>query len=276
MRLIHPYVAALSYWAAALAQTAPARPQFEVASVKPSPAPDGPLAQAMIRAQEASQGSMPPGFLPMKGDTVTLRNRSLRQLISSAHRVAMNNVSGPGWISELRFDIEAKVPAGAPAGTAHEMLQALLEERFALRTHRETRTVTGYALVVAKDGPRLAPPTEPAAQPSPEERKRQMDKLMEQARQRGGSFSTWGSNSATAAQIAEAVSRMIHAPVTDQTGLEGKYSVTVEVPPAESPDDPMEHRVAQAVAKLGLKLESRKTTVSVLVVDSASKTPTEN
>ena len=69
---------------------------------------------------------------------------------------------------------------------------------------------------------------------------------------------------------------MIKAPVVDETGLAGKYDVRIEMLPGESPDDSVEYRMSLALAKLGLRLESRKTEVTLLVVDSASKTPTAN
>jgi uncharacterized protein (TIGR03435 family) len=173
--------------------------------------------------------------------------------------------------------------AGRCVNEGHQRdAQHLLEERFALRTHTETKKTGGYALVVAKDGPKLAPAVESGAPIDKEEMQR---RVQERARQRMeelaksgrlGGFSSWGSNQATSAQIAQGVSGMIRAPVVDETGLTGKYDVRVEMLPGESPDDAVEYRISLALAKLGLKLESRKTEVTMLVVDSASRTPTEN
>ena len=67
-----------------------------------------------------------------------------------AYKVRVSEVSGPGWISELRFNVEAKLPAGSDTKTSNEMLQRLLEQRFGLRTHRETRSVPGFVLTVAQ------------------------------------------------------------------------------------------------------------------------------
>ncbi|MDF3041262.1 MAG: hypothetical protein K0Q71_3968, partial [Thermomicrobiales bacterium] len=75
--------------------------------------------------------------------------------------------------------------------------------------------------------------------------------------------------------IAQNVSRTIQAPVVDETGLTEKYDVTLEVPRGEE-GETVAHRVAQALAKLGLKLEAKRVQVDTLVVESASKTPTEN
>src|SRR3954454_21053216 len=103
--------------AAAFGQNSPPRPAFEVASVKPSPPPEGPAAVAMLRAQASLQDAAPLGMLTHKGMVVTLRNRTLQQLVASAYRVRISEVAGPNWISETRFDIEAKMPEGASALT---------------------------------------------------------------------------------------------------------------------------------------------------------------
>jgi uncharacterized protein (TIGR03435 family) len=254
--------------------------QFEVASVKPSRATDS-MPEGQIRAQDMMHEMMPTDNLPLKGATLSAHNRTLAQLIAMAHKVKPSSVTGPSWITELRYDVDAKLPEGASSNDAHEMLRHLLKERFVLRTHPETKTTGGYALVAAKDGPKLKP-AEPPAQPLDREElmrraQEQMRKRMEELAKSGGprAYSSWGSSQATGAQIAEAVSRMIHSPVVDETGLTGKYVIRIELV-RESPDDTEEYRVSLALAKLGLKLESRKTEITSLVVDSASKTPTEN
>jgi uncharacterized protein (TIGR03435 family) len=233
-----------------------------------------------IWAQDRSQYSMPAGSLPVKGKTVTLHNRTLLQLVATAYRMRLIEVTGPGWMSSLRFDIDAKLPADAASRDANEMLQVLLEDRFALRTHRETRNLSGLALVVGKNGPRLPPSSETQASPSQDEMQhelqRRMERLAKQSRQMSGPAWMWQSNSATAAEIAQALSNLMHLPVVDQTSLPGRYEVSLELPPPEAPDEPLESRANRAVASLGLKLESRKVPVTVLVVDAASKAPTEN
>jgi uncharacterized protein (TIGR03435 family) len=233
------------------------------------------MAEMVMRAQENSQESMPVGMIPLKGMTVSLQKRSLRSLIAAAYRVRMSQVSGPGWIAELRFDIEAKLPDGSSTKTANEMLQTLLEERFALKVRRETRSVSGFALLVGKDGPRLTPGAAPTGEkPTPEEMRQRMERMREDMQKKSvGSW--WRSPNATAGDIAQNVSRSIQAPVVDETGLPERYDVTLEVLRGEE-GETLEHRVAQAVAKLGLKLEAKKVQVDTLVVESASKTPTEN
>jgi uncharacterized protein (TIGR03435 family) len=270
---------------AAFAQDA-ALPEFEVASIKAAPVAEGPMAEAKMRAMDGMVDMMV-GMVPLKGMTVTIDSRTLQQLIATAYKVRVTEVAGPGWISDLRFNVEAKLPAGADKKSANEMLQRLLAERFGLKIHRETRTSAGFVLSVGKDGAHLTPAAPPApvaatpdpnAKMDPEEGKRRMDKMMAEMKQRGNGMpaSWWHSNNATSAQIASNVARMIKAPVADETKLDGKYDVTLEVPQPESPEDSMEYRVARAVTKLGLKLDARKISIDTIVVDAASKAPTEN
>jgi uncharacterized protein (TIGR03435 family) len=277
--------AALPMWTAAVyGQTPAPAPEFEVASIKLAAVESGPMAEAKMRAMD-SMADMMIGMVPLKGMTVTMDSRTLQQLIAAAYKVRVSEVSGPGWMSEARFNVEAKMPAGADKKLSNEMLQRLLEQRFGLKVHRETRTVSGFALTVGKDGAHLtpaAPPIakpDPDAKPDPEEGKRRMEKMMADMKARGpGNMpaSWWQNNNATSAQIAASISRMIKAPVDDQTGLDGKYNVSMEVPQPESPEDTMEYRVARAVTKLGLKLDAHKISIDTIVVDAASKMPTEN
>jgi uncharacterized protein (TIGR03435 family) len=97
-------------------------------------------------------------------------------LLLTAYNVRSYQISGPDWLAGERFDIYATVPAGATKEQLSLMLQHLLEERFRLAVHHETRPMTVYDLIVAKGGPKMrehvnvpAPPggVEPAAPPAP-------------------------------------------------------------------------------------------------------------
>lgn len=168
--------------AAALAQST-----FEVASVKPV-APEaggrGMLAVMMDRMSD----SQPRGWLPAEKGRLALKNWSLRRLIAAAYRARMSEVSGPAWLGDARYEIEATFPPGTPKEKLSEMLQALLVERFGLVVHREEREVPGYALVEAKGGAKLTPaePEKPAdTQPMDEEaRREQMRKMQDQMQKR--------------------------------------------------------------------------------------------
>lgn len=274
---------------ATLGQTAPPRPAFEVASIKAA-APDTGGSPAKARAEEMVQEMMndrQPGVLPKDPGHLMLRNRSLISLIATAYKVRGSQVFGPAWMSDLRFDVEAKIPEGASLDDANAMLQSLLEERFGLRTHREDKSAPGYALLVGKNGPKLNAADETNAKPvSMEEMKAQAEGKMKamvaaaNANASGPGMAVGGSSRffkrATSETIAQGISQFIHAPVVDMTELSGKYDVDLLIPPPQDPADGIENRVAQAVDKLGLKLESRKVPVAAVVVDSIAKTPTAN
>jgi uncharacterized protein (TIGR03435 family) len=79
----------------------------------------------------------------------------LVDLIAIAYNVKTYQVSGPGWVTSQRFDIVANMPDGASVDDAPVMLQALLEDRFKLAIHRESKEQPVLALAVAKGGPKL-------------------------------------------------------------------------------------------------------------------------
>jgi uncharacterized protein (TIGR03435 family) len=88
---------------------------------------------------------------------------SLKDLIMAAYNVRAYQVSGPDWLGDKRFNIVARMPEGASPSDAPGMLQALLQDRFKLVVHRETKERPVLALEVAKGGSRLSPA---ASQPS--------------------------------------------------------------------------------------------------------------
>jgi uncharacterized protein (TIGR03435 family) len=229
-----------------------------------------------------------PGEIPMTGpDRVQLENWPLLDLIAAAYSVRATQVSGPDWLSDQGFDIEAKLPDGTPKEELNAMLQSLLEERFGLKVHRATKTGQGFALTVGKNGPKLKP-AEPRPAPveglTQEERMAQLQqkmqtnaaaerKQMEEKAAAVGAFDTQSWGSITMEELAARLVRFAGAPVVDETGLTGNYKVTIET--SANADVPG-GTVFDAVEKLGLKLESRKVTVETVVVDRVSKTPTPN
>ena len=108
--------------------------QFEVASVKPSGTPPH-----LVYAIDSSRVDI--GFTPLKS------------LIVLAYRVQAYQVDGPDWLASARFDLLAKLPAGATKEQVPEMLRALLAERFRLVAHHENKEQQVYALLPGKDGP---------------------------------------------------------------------------------------------------------------------------
>jgi uncharacterized protein (TIGR03435 family) len=207
-------------------------------------------------------------------DRVRLTYWSLLDLIAAAYSVRTTQVSGPAWLSDQVFDIEAKVPDDTPKEQLNAMLQSLLEERFGLKMHRAPKTAQGFALTVGKNGPNLKP-TQPPPVPDPtltqQERMAQSQQKMRAFM--AGHYGGVELNSVTTEELAAQLVQFAKAPVVDETGLTGNYSVSIRI--STSPDGSGD-TVFDAVEKLGLRLEPRKVTVEAVVVDQVSKTPTAN
>jgi uncharacterized protein (TIGR03435 family) len=217
-------------------------------------------------------------------------------------------------MDSARFDIDAKIPAGAGKGQVSRMLQALLAERFHLAAHRETKDLPVYALVVGKRGLKLkeSPAADPNATASPDAPSliKGPDGLPEVSPGTdvprsyevvlGGSdgilYKLWARRE-TMQQLADRLSGQLDRAVVDKTGLRAQYdfslvwtmeSVGGLVPRTDPPPDQIEQRngpvmsdpglsIFTAVqAQLGLRLEQRRAPLEMLIVESLDKTPTVN
>ncbi|MGD0500591.1 MAG: TIGR03435 family protein [Bryobacteraceae bacterium] len=291
---------------ATVAQNPPFPAEFEVASVKPQP-PSMTLQPGMVappgydvrlslqdRAQDMMQDGRPVGWIPSDKTLVTMKRWTLASMIAAAYKVKREQVSGPSWLTEERYDVGAKIPEGATSSSLNEMLQALLKERFGLKVHAEDRELPGYALTVAKGGPKLTAGTSDSTAPA--EQPMSMDDLRKMREQRmkaiiaarqaeglseapsspggGGRSSFYEMKDATAADIAHRISQFLQKPVVDMTELDGKYTFGLAI--VQAGGDSPEHAASQALANFGLKLDSRKVPTQMIFVDSVSKTPTEN
>ena len=240
--------------------------------------------------------------LMLTPDGLSETNGTLQMLINAAYGVENNQISGaPNWVNTESYDIEAKMDSS----TADElrklsenerrterqrMLQALLAERFKLTVHRESKELPIYALVVAKDGPKLqeAKPgdTYPNGIKGPDG-------------QPGAGMMMMGREGLTAqgipiANLVRHLSRVLGRKVVDKTGLTGKYDFTFKWTPEQSqgairgqdggqpgdvsapPPDSSGPSIFTALQEqLGLKLESQKGQVEILIIDHVEK-PSEN
>ena len=264
---------------------AEAKLQFEVASVKPSKTETaGPSAVIRLRIR---QNQIQHGVPTADPGRVRLENWSLKELVAAAYRLRMDQVSGPAWMDDQRFDIEARLPEGAKGAQASEMMQSLLAERFGVQAHQERKELSGFVLVVGKRGPKLEeshPGPAPVDSLTPEERqqriKEDVQKRMAEMKgrmQAGEKLGNWSRSNwpgITTAQFADHLTPLAGAPVTDETGLTGKYDFEVET--RQGASDQPDITIFDAVEKLGLKLEARKVQVDLLVVNKVARTPTEN
>ena len=119
--------------------------QFEAATIKQPPPPDG---NRMFIGINGGPGTADPG-------RINYENVSLKMLLMKAYGVQDYQISGPDWLNSERFNIVAKLPDGATKEQFMAMLQNLLSERFKLAVHREKKDLPGYALLVAKNGPKF-------------------------------------------------------------------------------------------------------------------------
>jgi uncharacterized protein (TIGR03435 family) len=287
---------------AGFAQTSSDQPKFEVASVKPGP-PDG-------------IGSMNGGPLPVgpfnqtnhDPGRITWTNVRLGRVIQVAYDSPIDRISGPDWLFDDVVSIAATVPTGTSVGDFKLMVQSLLAERFKLTVHRETKQVSGYALEVAKNGPKLKESAKGLVKESKGDVKRDeacrgcnaiviQDESGFPAPRPGNPMFLPGSGfSATIAvngknrasvlyggakAIADYLGNAIGSPVVDRTGLTGIYDIHLEFVP-DAPNattaaaEPGTGIFDAVQSQLGLKLAAAKVPVETLVVDHVERVPTEN
>ncbi len=257
--------------------TSPAKPPaFEVASVKPNTSGDGRVLIA-----------------PQPGGRLNLVNVPLRFMIRYAYRVQdFQVVGGPDWISTTRFDVVAKAEGGNPSQEELQlMLRSLLADRFKLLVRPDMREMPTYSLVPAradgKAGAQLrksdancsGPASAPTAPPAP-------GQLPPCGFNLG--FGNLKARGSTMPVLASALSTFAGRIVVDRTGLAGAYDVDLNWTPDQIPrpagggDQPVQVNGATVdpngpslftalQEQLGLKLESTKGPVDVLVVERAEK-----
>jgi uncharacterized protein (TIGR03435 family) len=239
----------------------------------------------------------------------TCQNMNLTSLMTHAYNIASYQLSAPSWIDDARFDIRAKVHEGATSDDFRLMLQNLLAERFKLAVHYESREIAKYDLVVAKNGPKLKPPIEPASPngqppaPGPPGRDKEGYPVLPPGRQgmamMNGKARLYDPGM-TMEMLATRLGGQMRKPVTDATGLTGKYEIALSwafemmrsaaplgpaavgggntpMPTASIPDGDSGPTLEKAIQdQLGLRLEAKKGAVDFLVVDHVEKTPSEN
>lgn len=233
------------------AQT-PAPEKFEVASIKLIP-PDrtGCTPTDQSRCFSASQWG---------GATFTARNISMLYLVEVAYAVDDVQITGIDRLGDELYDVSAKPENGGVLthSRAEPMLQALLEERFKLIAHRETKDVAGYALTIAKGGPRLKP-GDPTTGKFPIVFR---DRLV-------------GPN-ATIAQVVSLLPHPLGKPVIDKTNLPGAFNIDLKFAPEGDTTSTQPSIFTAIQEQLGLKLESQKVPFETLVIDHCDHIPTQN
>jgi uncharacterized protein (TIGR03435 family) len=244
-----------------------------------------PLSAGEYSASRVAASSLRGGPGTKDPERMTATGITLQRLVAAAYGVLADQVSGPAWISETQYILEAKVPPGASKDEARLMLQRALEERFKLVLHHEQRQFQTWALVIAKEPPKLKDAADPNAAP----------KIGSQAKDgirhdtfRSVRISKTDPKDSTASLdmflgLYLAAMRRASASalptVVDMTGLIGKYDFDLEyISPAleDHPEVVGPTLLTALEGQLGLKLELKRTALDALVIDHAEKVPTEN
>jgi uncharacterized protein (TIGR03435 family) len=245
----------------------------------PKPLPEGTKLEFEVASIKASLASQPGFGFNVTATELRSPNISLAGIILFAFELHASQVSGlPGWAETELYEIIAKLPQGGDPTDAQirTMLKNLLKSRFGLAFHTGKRELSVYAIAIGKDGPSGI--------------KMVIDNAsgLRMGAQRPGRVTFRGatmSNLATQLQL-----RVLDRPVIDESGLTARYDFTLDWRPDEFqfPKASAAQRTAAIAAadaspdlftafkeQLGMKLEAKKASVALLVIDSVSK-PTEN
>ncbi len=125
-------------------------PSFDVATVKKADEPQ--LGKPVFFGRRGGPGTDDPG-------RITWSNVNLRTLLTTAYDVKPYQITGPDWIDSERFEIVAKVPAGATKEQVNVMWQNLLAERFGVVLHHSSKVMQAYEMEAVKGGVKLKPTT---------------------------------------------------------------------------------------------------------------------
>ena len=264
-------------------------PEFEVASIKPTP--EGTVVGAAVG-------------LRITGSQVRISGLSLKDYIGMAYSLEPPQVIAPEWTAQLRLDISANLPPDGTREQIPQMLQALLADRFALKVHKESRESPIYALVIGKGGLKLkGTPVDPDA-PRPV------------ALEAGAAGSNAGlvlnlgqgtftlaankleAKDLTLTDLAGALTRFAERKTIDATGNTDRFTFSLDLaqedyqfaliraavnngvvlPPQVTRllDTAPSNVLGQYIAKTGLELEERKAPLDVVVVDSVSRAAAAN
>ena len=247
------------------AQSPPKRPAFDA------------FEEAVIKPTHSNYQVSEGRIMMMQGaHRFTAQHYTLQALIAAAFQLNPRAIlGGPDWIDSDRYDIVALTPHGVRPNSEEQMtmLRKLLSDRFHLQFHEEQKTISIYALTVAKPG-KLKETASSPDDPTVLVNRIFPDRVFLPAR------------NATMSELAAMLQRVVlDRPVVDKTGLSGKYDFDLEWSPANGqfggqgpPEsaEPTKPSIFTALQEtLGLKLQATKGPTDVLIVDRAER-PTEN
>jgi uncharacterized protein (TIGR03435 family) len=227
----------------ALAQTA--QPSFEVATIRPS--------LSNSRNPEITPGSF------------AVRAAPLTDYVAWAYDIQDVQISGPVWMNTEGFEIIAKAETPATVPEMRLMMQTLLADRFGHVNKRERPEMPPQMRTLTKNGHKMKENDVPGSPTIT-----------------SGNLALTG-DGATIKEMVFPIARFIRTPVVDRTGLTGRYNFQAEIATfitddvRRNPEIELPVVISQALQEqLGLKLDSAKVPVEVLVIDQIEKTPSEN
>jgi uncharacterized protein (TIGR03435 family) len=243
---MHLYLYAAPLFAA-LTCCAAAPASFAVASIRPS--------AKEVKFERDGKTELSPG-------AVTMRDVTVATCIKWAYGVQDSQISGPAWLQWEHFDIMAKADEPVGSDELKGMMQSLLADRFQLVFHRQNKDLRSYAMTVAKSGAKVRPS---ASDTKPSRENTAVGTVV---------------RATTMAEFANFMAGPLETPVVDMTGMPGKYDFDLDFTnylPEHERVMKMEFENATGIiieamqGELGLKLESRKETVEVMVVDRVER-----
>jgi uncharacterized protein (TIGR03435 family) len=242
-----------------------ARPEFEVASLKPN------------------TSGMPGYSVRVLPAGLTARNIVLKRLIAIGYGVTDYQIFGSlPWLESGGFDLEARSAGPTDLPHVRPMVQSLLDDRFKLKIHRETRELPIYSLTLAKSGAKPGPGlVESAAGACGPVNAESAPLAAVCGAVSPGPGRIWGQRGHIS-QLADRLSTILGRTVVDKTGLSGVYDIELTYTPDPSmaqqlppgfpgSDIPGPSLFTAMQEQLGLKLTAGKGPVEVIVVDSAEK-----
>jgi uncharacterized protein (TIGR03435 family) len=228
----------LLFAAAAIAQ-----PSFEVASIKLNVSGD--------RSSFTRRGE----------DSLALQNWPLRDIVLKAWDLKNYALSAPDWLASRNFDIDAKAAGKVTEGELRRMLQSLLEDRFRLKIHSALKEIQAYVLLPNKGGFKLKPVRENSVFGADVSRFPDRTRI--------------ACRHCTMDQTANVLADQLNRAVVDRSGIREEYTFTLEWSPDQNAGDATPSIFTALSEQLGIRLESRKVPIAVLVVDSISRTQTK-
>jgi uncharacterized protein (TIGR03435 family) len=243
--------ASILIYSSGLGAASAAEPVFAVASIKPS--------AAEVKFEHDGKTEVFPG-------AVTMRDVTVATCIKWAYEVQDSQISGPGWLQSDHFDVMARADEPVAVEQLKLMMRTLLTDRFKFSFHRQDKELRSFLMTIAKGGHKLH-------ESAPGET---------QSRQNSAIGTIV--KAMTMGEFANFIAGPLQLPVVDMTGLTGKYDFALDFTPYLPANErvmKMEFAEANGIiaaamqGELGLKLESKKEMVNVMVVDHVEK-PSEN